>query len=52
MRQVCPSCGGEGERIDKPCRACSGEGRVVGDASVDIKIPPGVDTGTRLRSSG
>ena len=51
MRQVCPSCGGEGEKIDKPCRACAGEGRVVGDSSVDIKIPPGVDTGTRLRSS-
>jgi molecular chaperone DnaJ len=52
MRQVCPSCGGQGERIEKPCRACSGEGRVVGDHSVDLRIPPGVDTGTRLRSSG
>lgn len=52
MRQVCPSCSGQGERIDKPCRACAGEGRVVGDHSVDLRIPPGVDTGTRLRSSG
>jgi molecular chaperone DnaJ len=52
MRQVCPSCGGQGERIEKPCRSCSGEGRVVGDHTVDLRIPPGVDTGTRLRSSG
>jgi molecular chaperone DnaJ len=52
MRQVCPACGGQGERIDKPCRGCSGEGRVVGDHTVDLRIPPGVDTGTRLRSSG
>lgn len=52
MRQTCPDCGGEGERIDKPCRACSGEGRVVGETSVSVRIPPGVDTGTKLRSSG
>lgn len=52
MRQVCPNCGGEGEKIDKPCRSCAGEGRVVGETSVDIKIPAGVDTGTRLRSPG
>ena len=51
MRQVCPSCGGQGERIEKPCRGCAGEGRVVGDHTVDLRIPPGVDTGTRLRSS-
>ena len=52
MRQTCPDCGGEGERIDKPCRACSGEGRVVGETSVSVRIPPGVDTGTKLRSGG
>ncbi len=52
MRQVCPTCGGEGEKIEKPCRSCAGEGRVISDHSVDLKIPAGVDTGTRLRSSG
>lgn len=52
MRQVCPSCSGQGERIEKPCRACSGLGRAVGDHSVDLRIPAGVDTGTRLRSTG
>ncbi len=52
MRQVCPTCQGEGEKIEKPCKACAGEGRVVAEHSVDIKIPPGVDSGTRLRSTG
>lgn len=52
MRQVCPSCGGQGERIEKPCRGCSGEGRVVAEHSIDLRVPPGVDTGTKLRSSG
>ena len=52
MRQTCPACGGEGERIDKPCKGCSGEGRVIADTTVTVRIPPGVDTGTRLRSAG
>jgi molecular chaperone DnaJ len=52
MRQVCPSCGGQGERIDKPCKPCSGEGRTVAEYTVSLRIPPGVDTGTKLRSSG
>jgi molecular chaperone DnaJ len=52
MRQVCPSCGGQGERIDKPCKPCSGEGRTVAESTVSLRIPPGVDTGTKLRSSG
>lgn len=52
MRQTCTACGGEGERIDKPCRPCSGEGRTVAESSVTVRIPPGVDTGTKLRSSG
>ena len=52
MKQTCPSCADEGERIDKPCKSCSGEGRVVAESSVNVRIPPGVDTGTKLRSSG
>ena len=51
MRQTCPSCGGQGERIDKPCKPCSGEGRTVAESTVSLRIPPGVDTGTKLRSS-
>jgi molecular chaperone DnaJ len=52
MKQTCPSCAGEGVRIDKPCKACAGEGRTVAESSVTVRIPPGVDTGTKLRSSG
>lgn len=51
MKQTCPSCAGEGERIDKPCKTCAGEGRLVAESSVNVRIPPGVDTGTKLRSS-
>lgn len=51
MRQTCPDCHGEGEIIDRPCRACSGEGRVVGESMATLRIPPGVDNGTKLRSS-
>ena len=52
MKQTCPSCAGEGERIDKPCKSCSGEGRMVAESTVSLRIPPGVDTGTKLRSTG
>jgi molecular chaperone DnaJ len=50
--QTCPTCGGAGQKIEKPCTACRGEGRAPKAAKVTVRIPPGVDTGTRLRSSG
>src|SRR5471032_1978254 len=50
--QTCPSCGGAGQRIEKVCTACRGEGRVPQTTKLTVKIPPGVDTGSRLRSSG
>ena len=52
IRQTCPTCAGRGEKVDKPCKACRGEGRVVASHEVPVRIPAGVDTGTRLRSSG
>jgi molecular chaperone DnaJ len=52
FRQTCPTCGGTGSRVEKPCAKCRGEGRVQQDAKVNVRIPAGVDTGTRLRSSG
>ena len=52
MRQTCPRCSGAGKVIERPCRTCSGEGRVNQKTSVRIRIPAGVDTGVRLRSSG
>jgi molecular chaperone DnaJ len=50
--QTCPACGGAGTKIEKPCSVCRGEGRVAKNTVVHMKIPPGVDTGTRLRSHG
>ena len=48
----CPDCSGTGERVDHPCAECAGEGRTRGTNSLTVEIPPGVDTGTRLRLSG
>jgi len=50
FRQVCPSCGGNGAVIEKPCTKCSGEGRVNETSTLKVRIPAGVDTGSRLRS--
>ncbi|MCB1127694.1 MAG: molecular chaperone DnaJ, partial [Verrucomicrobiae bacterium] len=52
VRQTCPRCEGAGQVIEKPCRRCNGTGRTDQHGTVTIRIPPGVDTGTRLRSSG
>ena len=50
--QTCPTCGGAGVKIEKPCSACHGEGRVAKNTKLNVKIPPGVDSGSRLRSAG
>ena len=50
--QTCPTCGGAGSKIEKPCTVCRGEGRVAKNTKLNVRIPPGVDTGSRLRSSG
>ncbi len=52
VRQTCPNCGGSGETIGKPCRECRGEGRVKGRRTLSLKIPSGVETGSRLRLAG
>ncbi|WP_414663999.1 molecular chaperone DnaJ [Horticoccus sp. 23ND18S-11] len=50
--QTCPTCGGAGVKVEKPCTACRGDGRVAKNTKLNVRIPPGVDTGSRLRSSG
>ena len=53
IQQVtCPECRGAGETISDPCSDCKGEGRVERESRIKLRIPAGVDTGTRLRSSG
>ena len=52
VERPCPNCHGRGEVITDPCRSCGGEGRVDLPQKLDVEIPPGVDTGTRIRLSG
>lgn len=46
---TCPQCRGEGRIIKSPCHNCRGTGRVTVEKTVQVKIPPGVEDGTRLR---
>ena len=52
VEQACPTCHGRGEKISVPCRKCHGEGRVQESKTLSVKIPPGVDTGDRIRLNG
>ncbi len=52
VAEVCHRCGGAGRVVDKPCRVCHGEGRREHTSQIKLRIPPGVDTGARLRSLG
>ena len=52
IAQTCPHCQGAGRILEKPCKACRGEGRRERSSKIKLRIPAGVDTGSRLRSSG
>lgn len=52
VAQTCPQCHGSGQVIEKPCKTCHGDGRVERTSRVKIKVPPGIDSDSRLRSSG
>jgi molecular chaperone DnaJ len=52
VERPCPNCHGRGEVLEEPCHDCRGEGRVDKAQAIDVEIPPGVDTGTRIRLSG
>lgn len=52
IAQTCPQCQGQGRVVDKPCRPCHGTGRKDKTTKIKLRIPAGVDTGARLRSSG
>jgi len=52
IRQTCPTCHGAGQRVEKSCSKCAGEGRVNETTKIKVKVPPGVDTGSKLRSGG
>jgi molecular chaperone DnaJ len=52
ITRPCSRCGGDGEVIEKPCAACRREGRTRGKKELSLKIPAGVETGSRLRLTG
>ena len=52
IQQTCPECAGEGEKITSPCNSCNGMSKVQSNENVSIKIPKGVDDGTRIRLAG
>jgi len=52
VSRTCSYCRGTGKTIKDPCQECHGEGRISKEKTLEIKIPPGVDTGARLRVQG
>jgi molecular chaperone DnaJ len=52
IAQTCTRCEGAGQIIEKPCKTCHGAGRKEKTSKIKLKIPPGVDSGARLRSVG
>lgn len=52
IARTCPDCGGAGRIMENPCDVCNGEGRVQENRLIQVRIPPGVDTGTQIRLRG
>jgi molecular chaperone DnaJ len=52
IAQTCPNCRGAGRILERPCKTCNGEGRRERSSKIKLRIPAGVDGGSRLRSSG
>jgi molecular chaperone DnaJ len=52
VNRPCDACGGAGEVISNPCPTCRGAGRVEGQQTIQVKVPPGIEEGARLRVTG
>ncbi|HYN77863.1 MAG TPA: molecular chaperone DnaJ, partial [Lamprocystis sp. (in: g-proteobacteria)] len=52
IQQACPQCRGKGQVIEEACPHCHGRGRLQEDKTLSVKVPPGVDTGDRIRLAG
>ncbi|MDY6935244.1 MAG: molecular chaperone DnaJ [Spirochaetota bacterium] len=52
ISQTCYKCRGDGKIITSPCKTCSGRGLVPKRRNISVKIPPGVESGSRLKISG
>jgi molecular chaperone DnaJ len=49
---ACETCGGDGKVAETPCEGCGGEGRIVGERTFEVEIPPGIESGQRIRIAG
>lgn len=49
---TCPTCGGSGETISVPCKQCGGKKQVRVTKTLQVSVPPGVDSGTQIRLNG
>jgi molecular chaperone DnaJ len=52
VARTCPQCGGAGKVIKDPCATCNGAGRLREEKQISVKVPAGVDDGSRLRVAG
>ena len=52
ITRTCSQCHGAGQIIKNRCAACRGDGRIIREKTIELKIPPGVDNGSKLRVSG
>lgn len=52
VARTCSTCGGTGQVIGDPCQSCRGEGRATKEIKLNVKVPPGVEDGTRIRYTG
>jgi molecular chaperone DnaJ len=52
ITRTCPACQGAGQIVRERCPECRGQGRIEREKTIELRIPPGVDTGTRLRVAG
>lgn len=52
LARPCPRCAGQGSQLKKACPKCRGEGRLTVERKLQVKVPPGVESGMRLRLSG
>ncbi|MEO8927696.1 MAG: molecular chaperone DnaJ [Caulobacteraceae bacterium] len=52
METACPRCGGAGRLILDPCRTCAGHGQVRRERLLEVRVPAGVDDGSRIRLAG
>ncbi|MBK0400580.1 molecular chaperone DnaJ [Limibaculum sp. M0105] len=52
IERTCPTCHGQGQIVKNPCKACGGQGAVRKDRALNVNIPQGIETGTRIRLAG